>query len=809
VAAAGRIETDNDRHAAEGDGAGLVAKRRSPYISRVVRPACLPRVLNPASNAALPPDVISEHRMLRDVFEEALNAHRRLRYSVRGPEWAFVIPHGDMDALEDVMQRCSGFWNGAGSLIIPIRRSGWTPSWVDYLLETRSVDLTWIHEAVDQSLRERIREKLGQTGILRDNFDRDETHPLRLAAADQRLGRLTIPAKDTAVSRTLALALWGHINEPDLPYYQERYEISEAQPGASNWKALVDGQIDGPVTSPLRIAQTGMDMIWSGGSSEYPYLWVFGARPSFSAVVEFWNFRARLIARAAGAPVLGLPYQTLGSEGALASLGEWLHRRPGYRSTPDCFVSCTDSQAQLVEQALATAHIVPETSSEYKFQFGNDVVANSPPTFARFPLHLWGPFQRGLVSTQLVTIVDGRTALVLPAPAGFHVRDLSHVRLTMHDLPLVMPATPTVADSVIANAVPGDGGIRITTSAMGEWNLDVSLPPAARALTDWATDRGFEIEPTREAMDAEAILKRVGSLDGLDVLANAQRIELLERLAPLASGKLAQRLVAELKKLGEIVNEDAINEQLASMSLFLELRGRTAAELAALMGVEIDKKTVLRLLPELVSGGFVRRAREVTCPECRYRTLLGLDEQGEVVRCRACEAEYPLPVVDVTGTKEPDVVYRLDGLMARGMSQDIVPVLLALRAFAKSRPLGGSFAAWPGLLFKERDGSRRVEVDLVVSFGGTVFCCEVKKTAHTLKDAQLRDLLELCARLQARPAIAALNGDFPVQHGTRITDLGGRVLDGRTLLAAIPEVRPPVAQQGTFAGLVTQSGVWR
>jgi LSD1 subclass zinc finger protein len=523
--------------------------------------------------------------------------------------------------------------------------------------------------------------------------------------------------------------------------------------------------------------------------------------------VAFWNFRARLIADAAGAPVLGLPSQTLTSPGALGSLGEWLQRPPGHRSVPDCFVSCTEKQAARVERALATISIIPETATEYKNEFGNDVVANSPPTFAPRPPEIWGPFQRGLVTTQLATIVDGQTALVLPAPDGFGVRDLSHVRLTMHDLPLSMPVTQRVAESVYPNAVPGDGGVRITTSAMAEWNLDIRLPTAARALSDWASDRGFDVTPTREAMDAEAILRRLGSLAGLDVLASEQRIELLQRLAPLASGKLAQRLVAELKTVGETVDEAAIREQLASMSLFLELRGRTAAELAGLMGDGVEKTNVLGLLPDLVAGGFVRRARDVVCPECRYRTLLALSEQAEMIRCRACQAEYALPVVDGNGTKEPDMVYRLDGLMARAMSQDILPVLLALRAFAKSGPATGSFAVWPGLQFKPQDGSDEAEVDLLVSFGTVVFCCEVKKTAHALKEKQLGELLKLCERLQTRPAIAALDGQFAPGLRDCVANLGGRILDGGALLAETPEVQPP-RQYGKFAGLVTQSGVW-
>jgi len=752
---------------------------------------------------------VANGRYAARVFEEPLNAHRRLRYSVRGPEWAFVIPHGDWDALADAMRRCSSFWNGAGSLILPVKANGALPRTLNALLDAREIDLAWVHPSIDEALYPRLTEKLRQLARLHERFDQHETHPLRLRSADEDKprGRLVVPSTDSAVKRMLTLALWGDISKEDLPHYQRRYEVSWPSPGKASWKSLIDGQIAGPVTSPLLMVQEGMNLVWASSSAEYPYLWVFSARPSFTSMVEFWNFRARLLADSAGAPVLGVPHQALSSPGALASLGEWLHRPPGHRSTPDCFVVCDAKQEQSVTSALATVPVVPELSGKYSNQVGNGIIPNNPPTFAFRGGELWARFQRGLVNTQLITIVNGRTSLVLPAPDAFQVRDFSHVRVTMHDLPVPMPVTRSIAESIYVNALPGDGGVRITTSATAEWNLDISLPTAVQALNHWAGDLGFDVVSTREALDAEAILKRLSSLERLDVLASAKRLALLERLAPLSTRKLAQRLVAELRAAGETVAEEAIAERLGSMASFLELRGRTAADLASgIGGGGATKKEVLTLLPDLVAAGFVRRARDVVCPDCRYRTLLGLSEQAEIVRCQACEAQFALPVVDPGTTKEPDMIYRLDGLMARALSQDILPVLLTLRAFAKSRPALGSFAAWPGLVFAPRDGSRAVEVDLLVSFGASVFCCEVKKTARTLKEVQLLDLLGICERLDARPAIAALNGTFSGKLAAVVNRRGGRVLDGGALLAGSPGVDPPDGRLGRFAGLAGLSG---
>jgi hypothetical protein len=73
----------------------------------------------------------------RAVFDSHLNGQHRLNYLARGPEWAFAIPAGDFDALEEVMGLCSGFWNGAGSLIVTVTKAGRLDPYISHFLEIR------------------------------------------------------------------------------------------------------------------------------------------------------------------------------------------------------------------------------------------------------------------------------------------------------------------------------------------------------------------------------------------------------------------------------------------------------------------------------------------------------------------------------------------------------------------------------------------------------------------------------------------------------------------------------------------------
>lgn len=78
---------------------------------------------------------------------------------------------------------------------------------------------------------------------------------------------------------------------------------------------------------------------------------------------------------------------------------------------------------------------------------------------------------------------------------------------------------------------------------------------------------------------------------------------------------------------------------------------------------------------------------------------MDLSDLSERVPCRACGSEVFVPVVGPTGVPEAEMHYRLDGLAARVMDQDVLPVLLALPAFR----VQGLFFCWPGVHFKRDD----------------------------------------------------------------------------------------------------------
>ena len=717
--------------------------------------------------------------MLCGVFDEHLNRQHRLSYFVRGPEWAFAIPQGDLAALEEVMQTCSTVWNGVGSLILPVRANGRMPPVTDLLLDARPVDACWMHGSLGDRARAAVQKRIPGAVPLWDGFDRDEVHPLQLrgSSLDGQEPPLVVevPRLRSAPLRRAALALWGHIPDEDLPHWEQRYVVNECTGDAAT-RAMLHGQIGGRTTSPLRTTELYMGVVRQIVTGlNWPYLWVLPSA-GFDALVTFWNFRARSLARANGTAVLGVLREWLSEPDRLQAINDWVPRTPGLRRTPDVLVACSEDEDEAVRTAMATLPM-----REVSEHIGREEVARTgmephdPPTFAFYRPHLAGPFTRGAAASTLIAVTGGTTSLALPPPDGFAVRTVRHTRLVLVDLPMPLPVTSSAARRIDPNAQARDG-VMLTTWSRGEWNFNVRLPTAAIALQDWVVDHGFALTRSQDGLDADALLRRLGTLDALDVLADRQRLAILRTLAPTSRVKLARRFIAEAKAAGVELNEATMVERLADVGLFLEMQARTAGEIASAIGGK--KKSVLAHLVPLVDAGFVRRGHSVRCPRCRFRMLLALSELDERVRCRACGESFLLPVT--SGAAEPEVSYQLDGLMARAMDQDVLPALLTLRAVKPPPNHAGLFFAWPGV--EVADAGKPTDIDLLVSDGSTVHCFEVKQTGSSLEDAQLRGLLEVAQRLKARPGIAALDGEFDAALAEKVRGAGGRVLTGTDLV---------------------------
>jgi hypothetical protein len=553
-----------------------------------------------------------------------LNRQHRLLYSVRGPEWAFAIPQGNFGALEDVMRRCAQVWNGAGALLIPVTANGRIPSVIDRLLDTRKVDACYLHPSLGEPAQRAVRRRVSDAMPLYDGFDDHEMHPLHLAPERDDLQptpSVFIPRFTSAPLRRVALATWGVIPDEDLPHWRERFEVGEVGDAAA-FRALVQGQAGPMFTSPLLLSTMHMRLIEQRNPQEWPYLFVFD-KASFAELVDFWNFRARSMTDAPGAAVLGLPRQALRhTEHLTPSIIRWGASPSWMQRSPDMLVATASPRLiDEVDAALSAVGFDRDDGTKLRRSFGSRTEPRERATYGYLRPTIGGRFDRGAHDFTLVVFASGKSAFSLTAPEGFTVRNGRHVRLAFRNLPLPFPVTPSVARRIHQHAF-ADGGVSILTDAVERWNFDVVLPSAWDALHDWAGDHGYAVRFSAAGRYANALLERLGGLDGLHVFGDELRVRVLKLLTPESRLKLTQRLTAAVaEKKGADARElaEALTTKIADIGLFLEVEARTSEGLAS--ELQTQRPGILEALAPLVEASLVQRGADHNLPAMQLHRL--------------------------------------------------------------------------------------------------------------------------------------------------------------------------------------------
>ncbi len=710
------------------------------------------------------------------MFDSHLNSHGRLSYYGHGPEWAFVIPDGDTDALLDVVRVCSRVWNGVNNIIVVAGANGRLRGHWRADIASRAIDQTWLHPSLSEQARAAaVQAKLPGLVSWGTGFGFDGLHPSHLVA-DPNAPRwpMTMPRHQDEPLRHMAAVTWGIVEDSGDWTGVCDFGVADGDFGFS---ADVSGQVGFNSTSPLDLSAVATHPFGARGAQDWPYLWVF-ERGDFRELVAFWNLRARSDAKNAYASVIGVPRQALRCPEQLQGLLVWAQSATGVPRTPSILVKASKSRLPEVERALAAIGIERDPESAPAKHHKQPPERKAPTWLPQASPTAPSWLLRGVWNGVDYTTHDGVMHVTLPRPRGFLWR--GGMPLVIQTLPTPLPITETAADRIHRGAFAHPRGLGMNHGSPSPWALTLRLPNEHTALADWAADHDYATQEPRVAYDARALLGRLGNLDALDALADACAVEVLAALAPLSRDQLVKKLAGTFSRQGrEEALADQLAEALRAEGLLLEVDARTVEQLNSRLSGR-GKRELIAVLDKLVAGGFVQRGRNVKCPRCRYRAFLPLRELDEHVRCRACNASSLLAVTASSGDEAP-TAYRVDGLMARVMDQHVLPVMLAIRALRDPSRYPRPAHVWPGVLF-QRDGERPFDVDLLASDGETVFAVECKLDARGLGMSQLRKLTTFTDRVGAVPVVAALAGDFSDNVRRWVERREGVVLDRASLL---------------------------
>lgn len=676
------------------------------------------------------------------------------RQVFRGPEYAIALPGGDLGALMETMSLASTYWNGSGTLLLPVDPAGTTDGTSAHALSALPPDRVLLHPALSARAIDALTERWpGRAGPMNRHATEQEMRPLWLAPRpSNERPRLIVPRPNrTLASARLITALWGSLDLADEDLC-DRYEVHETSGDA--WAdAVVRGQTVGesPLEWSARLTPAGTV---NGPMTRLVFM--FSRRPSFAQLTTFWNIRARRGRFGWGVDVVGLPADALSRDGVLETVRAWAAQDLGTR--PHFFLWAQERESSASSTALVAAGFIE--SAERRVKWWTEVPSERAGLefllgFEHMPLKV----TRGISEPALRDLRAGVNPVDVRPPA--ELEDISwfggRMRLELLDLPVSLPITDRAAARITDHAfAAGDrSGVVITTDATSRpMRLTLNLPSQEQQLEDYLASKGLSGRLSDKGRMLIALLRRLDGRAALETLARPIALAIIAVLTPRAAAQLARSVTHHLSP-GR-VDEQELARLLARADIAGVGASANAHELGSALGV--PRNEILTTLDDLVSKGWVQQGKRARCPHCDTETFWTLDDLADLLLCAGCRQGFRLPVR--VGYSENPGAYRLDPLMSRVMQQGGAAVLLTVRRLLADHDHSLPYGLWPGIEFVDHRSDAKFEVDVLFTSRARVVAGECKSRAELLAATEASRHISISTRLGGVPLLASPEGDW-------------------------------------------------
>jgi hypothetical protein len=682
--------------------------------------------------------------------------------NVRPIKHAYFVREDDAESLARVIKLLCTQWGGLYSLIVPVGPDLTIPPLFEYMLRLHEPDrfVDFLTDPKQQDLEDhrhlqqllaklwpfrRIGLELGQLFE-----EHDHTAHALAVVSDEDLRAHTLTSYELlgpSTDRLILLVLFGSIFAGQEKYYEEVLGVKQRQIGIDSedfWECQFDNS---PFASALNLTTYGISPnTVAGGLHESNRFDIVLAR-SVSSLCMYWNYRATRevvqFRKEMSRRTLLLPYGVLTDSPALKRMESFLRSRLPYPNVSTnlhlrfCVwdeddvarirgaVQELEGLQEFAEDKISVRHTYGATEPQLEDLSGKPIAYD----FFHFPSfpdsYLEGTGYQVGVNAELNY---GRNEVFFNPPEGFRNRYGGEVSLDFEcDVWQRYPREHRITEKIKSNSRFSRYGVSLIAGVADRAHyMDLNLPSEWETLELFFAARGYAIRVSRPGIYVGALIKLLGGLKGIELLASKPAYLLLDILALKSTKKLAQRVV---QQLGLSADQAAgIQPLIEDMDIVPELKRipKTYRQLCD-APLQAHRRELLGLLNQLSNRQIVKRGFYLTCGNCGTPSWHPLQTMDETIVCLGCSSEFPLPVeYPEESGNEIQWEYTLNTLVNRVMDQDALPAALAIHHLTKSLAKDKQACCIvPGLELLQSD-SVKAELDFIFVSNQEVFAGECK-----------------------------------------------------------------------------------
>jgi hypothetical protein len=266
---------------------------------------------------------------------------------------------------------------------------------------------------------------------------------------------------------------------------------------------------------------------------------------------------------------------------------------------------------------------------------------------------------------------------------------------------------------------------------------EIGIPDSWYVLESVFKDAGYNCEPSDKSKFALGLLRLVGSIEDLRIIASRRVYEILKGMCRIKGQRGNYR------------------------EFFAERLEFDYSLLKPKLGKETDV-----ILDVLIKKGIIFRGIHLKCPKCQLSRWYELDKVNRIWRCDGCLNDQTIPLeLNNTSWK-----YRINELYARGHDQGAITPLLAIYALHPPGILRDTsiLGYYPGVIITaisddivQQTGIKQMELDLVSIRDGRLIIGECKDSGEKLTKKDILRYVKLANHLRCSRIIFATPTSFP------------------------------------------------
>ncbi len=262
-------------------------------------------------------------------------------------------------------------------------------------------------------------------------------------------------------------------------------------------------------------------------------------------------------------------------------------------------------------------------------------------------------------------------------------------------------------------------------------SIHISIPKAEKVFSEWLLSKGWKVKLSSAGRIAKQMIKQLGGIWDISVIANEGIIKLLQTMNSGGVGNVNDLLkkIDDLSKLlrkrgldeasDEFVKcQKTLSETLFSLGSVDHSMSREKfwAEISKISSQRRFEPDVKRAVQKLLDVQMFRLGIAVKCPICTQRSWYSIEDAGYELQCSKCLERFPIP------SHSPDDIkwsYRTFGPFSLPkQSYGVFSVLLTLRFF--SQVLEATIT--PMMSFDaSKENKKKIEADLGLLFQKSKF----------------------------------------------------------------------------------------